>query len=210
VGDAGLIYRWYVEGHLGALAALGAPLYEAVEEMAEDPGPGSYGARAFLGPMIWDLKSMTPSVKAGIFLGYPISDENAGPGNFARAILENIAFAIRANLDQATRVAGAPARVSLSGGMTRSGLFCSIVAGALGRDIEVVTESEATAVGCAIAGFAALETYSDMRVAAEEMTGSLLKTVEPDEDDEEEYNDLFEQWMEQYPGMMGLSRDDDD
>jgi sugar (pentulose or hexulose) kinase len=210
VGDAGLIYRWYVEGHLGALAGADSRLYEAVEEMAEDPGPGSYGARAFLGPMIWDLKSMTPSVKAGIFLGYPVGDENAGPGNFARAILENIAFAIRANLDQAARVAGAPARVSLSGGMTRSALFCSIVAGTLGREVEVVTESEATAVGCAIAGFAALSAYPDMKTAAREMTASLTRTVEPDEDDEEEYNDLFEQWMEQYPAMMGLDQDDDD
>ncbi|HUT52158.1 MAG TPA: FGGY-family carbohydrate kinase [bacterium] len=203
VGDAGLIYRWYVEGHLGAMAAAGAPLYEKAEEWAQSSGVGAYGARAFLGPVIWDLKSMSPSVKAGLKLSYPVGPDTAGPGNFARAILENIAFALRANLEQAAVVAGDPARVAMAGGMTRNKLFCNIVAAVLGRTIEIVPESEATAIGAAMAGFTAIGIYPGLAVASKEMTG-YLRDIEPDSDEKEEYNDLFEEWMSDYPRMMGF------
>jgi autoinducer 2 (AI-2) kinase len=203
VGDAGLIYRWYVESHLGALAASGAPLYEKAEEWAQSAGVGAYGARAFLGPVIWDLKSMSPSVKAQLRLSYPVGPETAGPGNFARAILENIAYALRANLEQAAMVAGEPSRVAMAGGMTRNKLFCNIVAAVLGRTLEIAPESEATAIGAALAGFTGIGVYADLAVASQEMTG-YLKSLEPDSDEKEEYNDLFEEWMENYPRMMGF------
>ncbi len=194
VGDAGLIYRWYVEGHLGALAAAGAELYEKAEEWAEAAGVGAYGARAFLGPVIWDLKSMSPSVKAQLKLSYPVGPETAGPGNLARAILENIAYALRANLEQAAAVAGEPARVAMAGGMTRNKLFCNIAAAVLGRTLEIVPESEATAIGAAMAGFTGIGHYPDLAVASRQMTG-YLQSLEPDPDEKDEYNDLFEEWM---------------
>lgn len=208
-GDSGLVYRWYVEGHLGALAGPETSPYAAVEAWAEKAGPGAEGARAFLGPMIWDLKNIPPTVKAALALGFPLTRENAGPGNLARAILENIAFAVRANLEQASRVAGDPGRVALMGGMTRSGLFRRIIAGVLGRPVEVVAEAEATAIGCAAFAFAALGAYSDPEAAVIGMSGG-RRTVEPDSEDKEEYNDLFEQWLEEYPAMMGMSPSDDD
>jgi len=206
-GDAGLIYRWYVERHYGAMAPEGTSPYDAIEELAEDAGLGAWGARAFLGPMIWDLKSVTLSAKSGLFLTYPVGGENSSPGVFARAILENVAFALRGNLDQVKEVTGiTPTRFALAGGMTRSKVFCEVVANVLGAPVEVVPEPEATAVGCAIMAFAAKGVYPGVEAAMEAMVGD-IKAIEPDEDDQDEYTDIYEEWLEEYPKMMGLDDD---
>jgi autoinducer-2 kinase len=200
-GDAGTIYRWYVQGQLGAFAE--AAPFAAVEELAEAAGPGAGGARAYLGSMIWDLKSITPSARAGIFFGFPLSPQNATPGVFARAILENIAFALRGNFEQAQQVAGPAGRVALAGGMTRTRLFCRIVANVLKTPVEVVAEPEATALGTALAAFTGLGVYPDLATAAREMVGELpAMTVDPDE--AEEYDSVYELWLEKYPEMMGM------
>jgi len=205
-GDAGLSYRGYVEGHLGLMVDDRDCLYEKVEELADDAGVGAMGARAFLGPVIWDLLNMTPSARGGLFFSYPLGEENAGPGVVARAILENIGFALRANLSQAAGMAGEPGTVVIAGGMTRNGLFCRVVSSVLGRVLRVVKEPEATALGCAMAGFSALGVYPGMEEAHQEVMGAspwLMEVVEPDEDDADDYNDLYEEWLERYPVMMG-------
>jgi len=202
-GDAGMVYRGYVENHLGLFAEDKARLYDKAEELARGAGAGGMGAQAFLGPVIWDLARMTPSARAGLFLSYPPGEENAGPGNVVRSILENIAFALKANLAQAAEVAGEPGRVTMGGGMTRCGLFCEVVAAVLEREIEVVPEHEATAVGCAMAGFYGLGDYPDLLDSIEAMKPE-PKVIEPDEDDADDYQDLYEEWMEKYPLMMGL------
>lgn len=205
-GDAGLIYRGFVEGYLGALAGADASPYEAAEKWAGELPPGAMGARSFMGPVIWDLKNMSPQARAGVFFTYPPGDENAGPGNVCRAILENIAFALRANLEQAIVLAGEPTRVVIAGGMTRSRLFCEIVANVIDRQLEVVEEPEATAVGCAMAGFSALGYYPDLKQAVQSMKAD-SSMIEPDEDDVDDYNDYYEDWCEEYAVMMGLGDD---
>lgn len=205
-GDAGLIVRWYVENHLGVLAPSADDAYRTAERLAAEVPAGANGARAFLGPVIWDLTRMTPSVRAGIFFPYPISLENSGPGNVVRAILENIAFALRANLEQAKTVAGEPGRMVISGGMTRSRGFCRIVASMLGKELEAVREPEATALGCAITGFFALKHYPTLQSAAAAMKGE-VEVIESDPAEHDEYNDLYEQWREEYDRMMGLAEE---
>ena len=205
-GDAGLIARGYIEGHLAAVSGDVAAAYQAAEKWAGEVPAGASGVKAFLGPVIWDLTRMTPAVRAGVFFPYPVRDENAGPGNVVRAILENIGFALRANLDQAAELAGEPTRVVIAGGMTRSRVFCRIVAAMLGKPLEVVTEPEATALGCAMTGFFALKVYPDLETAATEMKGE-PELIEPDPGDQDEYNDLYGQWREEYNVMMGLTEE---
>ena len=41
-----------------------------------------------MGPIVWDMAQMGMSGRAGVFTPFPPGPENAGPGAFARAILE--------------------------------------------------------------------------------------------------------------------------
>ena len=201
-GEAGISYRGYVEGHLGFMAEKGKTAYDKVEELAEEAGTGAFGAIANLGPVIWDLEGMSPSVRGGLTLSYPLSPDTAGPGAVARALLENIAFAIRANLEQASVLAGKPDELVLTGGMTRTKLFSEIVANVANLPVKVVREYEATAIGAAMAGFFGLNEYTSLRNAAKELPVSFDK-IEPDEDDADDYDDIYDQWIEQYGRMMG-------
>ena len=200
-GDTGAAWRNYVEGHLGLMATDLPALYRRVEELAAAAGIGAGGARAFMGPIVWDLSAMTPCGRAGILTTFPPGPENAGPGHFARALLENIAYALRANLEQVEALAGTARAVFLAGGMTRSELFRSIACDALGRELRVVTEPEATAVGCAAIGFFGLGVYRDLHLARKAML-RYPDILTPDEDAADDYNCLYDQWREEYGRMM--------
>ena len=201
-GDTGSAWRNYVEGHLGLMATDLPALYARVEELAAAAGVGAGGARAFMGPIIWDLSAITPCGRAGMLTTFPPGPDNSGPGAFARAILENIAFALRANLEQVEATAGRANTVSLAGGMTRSRLFCSIVCEVLGREIRVVTEPEATALGCAVVGFTALGVHQNLHLARRAMIRYPLKLT-PDNFTADDYTCLYDEWREEYARMMG-------
>lgn len=201
-GDTGNGWRNYIEGHLGLMTKDLPALYSRVEELAAAAGVGASGARAFMGPIIWDMSTMGLSGRAGFITTFPVGMENAGPGAFARAMLENIAFSFRANLEQVEGAAGRAGSVFLAGGMTRSPLFQELVANVLGREIAVVAEPEATALGCAAVGFAALGIHPGLAVARKAMLGYPL-TLAPDPDAADDYSCLYEEWREEYAKMMG-------
>ena len=70
----------------------------------------------------------------------------------------------------------------------------------------MVTEPEATAVGCALAGFAAIGGFPDLISAARprrEDRPGLIDRVQAETEEKAEYNDLFEEWLEGYWRMMG-------
>ena len=205
-GDTGAAWRNYVEDHLGLMATDLPALYARVEDLAAAAGPGASGARAFMGPIVWDLSAINPCGRAGIVTTFPPGPENAGPGAFARAILENIAFAFRANLEQVEAVSGPARAVFLAGGMTRSRLFCDIVCNVLGREINVVSEPEATALGGAVIGFSALGVHPDLHLARTAMMRYPL-TLAPDEDTADDYTCLYDEWREEYGRMMGTEED---
>ncbi len=202
-GDVGLSYRGYVEGHLGFLGGNKDDLYERVAKLAADLEVGSMGARSYLGPVIWDLARMSPQARAGISFTFPAEEMNAGPAAVARAMLESSAFAIRANLEQAAALAGPPRSVVMAGGLTRTPAFNRIVASVLGRETLVFAEHEATAVGCAMTAFAALGVYKSVFEALEPLRESMAP-AEPDEDEADEYDDLYEEWREGYLEIMGI------
>lgn len=205
-GEAGSIYRGFVEGFLGRFAGAGEDVYSAIDAEMLDIEPGANGAMAFMGPCVWDLENMDPAARAGMSFVYPPRPENAGPAAVGRALLENIAFAMKANLAQLEKFLGPMSKTALAGGMVRSASFRRVLADVLAREIEVVGEAEATAVGAAMAAFAGAGTYASLGDAARAMKAESA-AVGPGEDNAEEYGDLFEDWLEQYGRMMHSGED---
>lgn len=63
------------------------------------------------------------------------------------AVLESIAFLVRANVEAMGALVGAPARVVLSGGLSRADVMCALIADALERDLLRLRQAEGTALG---------------------------------------------------------------
>ncbi len=66
-----------------------------------------------------------------------------------RAVVESIAFLLRANLDELARHAGRPRRLVVSGGLSRSGFLCRALAALTQTPVHVQQDPEATASGLA-------------------------------------------------------------
>ncbi len=197
-GDAGKIFRGYVEGHFGYGQTDNDQKYETLIKLAEKIPPGSGGVRTFLGSLVWDLTKVNPNKPAAVLLPFPPDETNAGPGNVGRAILEAICFSAKANLAQIVAVAGAkPEQVLLCGGLTRIQLFNQIMASVLNRPVTVSQCKEASALGIAMASAVGAGIYPDLKTASEKMAGE-FSLVEPVADWTEEYESSYEVWRENY------------
>jgi sugar (pentulose or hexulose) kinase len=117
--------------------------------LAGRAAPGSGNVTALLGPAAMNAGAWGVHL-GGLLMTTPLTVSPVGRPELLRAALENIAFALRANFDQAQEVAGLDAtRVVVGGGLTRSPVFPSILASALERPIDVASEPEASAIGAA-------------------------------------------------------------
>jgi len=197
-GDAGKIFRGYVEGHFGRGMKSPDERYEEAVKLAEQTPPGSAGTRALLGTLVWDLTNPNPNKPAALLFPFPAEADTAGPGNVARAILEAIAYAVKANLLQIIELTGQkPESVLLCGGMTRIKLFNQIVASVLNQPCRIASCKEASALGIAMAGAVGAKIYPDLHTASKEM-GGFDPEVEPVSDWLDEYESSYDVWRENY------------
>ncbi|MBI3784612.1 MAG: FGGY-family carbohydrate kinase [Deltaproteobacteria bacterium] len=147
VGDTGDAYLWLLDIVSGGASrekalALGERL---AAEGTETP------AMMFVGPTIFNLNKMALNRPGGILFPFPSLHVRPSRANFVRAFMENVAFAIRANLEQIRTTVGAPLQeLTLSGGMSRSGALTHAIADVTGTDVRVTRQAESAALGCAI------------------------------------------------------------
>jgi len=197
-GDAGKIFRGYVEGHFGRGMKNNDQKYQEAIKLAEKVPAGSAGARAFLGNLIWDLTNPNPNKPAAILFPFPPEENTSGPGNVARAILEAIAYSAKGNLGQIVDAVGQkPEEALLCGGMTRIKLFNQIVASVLNRPVKVARCKEASALGIAMAAAVGAKIYPELKTASVEM-GGFDPEVEPVPEWVEEYESSYDIWRENY------------
>jgi len=97
----------------------------------------------FTGERTPDLPTAT-----GAFLG--ITPGNATRANFARAAMEGATFALAALLDRLADLGVELRELRLTGGGSRSELWCRIVAAATGRAVRTGVHPDAAALGAAV------------------------------------------------------------
>jgi gluconokinase len=136
VSNGGVVLDWLA-------ATLNRPVEDLLERAAAVP-PGSDGVT--VEPDLLPERDVAATAGAsvrGVQAGH-------GPGHLTRAALEGVARRLRAVLD-AVRDAGHEVReVRATGGLTRSPLFCEILAGALAVPVDVAGTAEASAYGAAL------------------------------------------------------------
>jgi len=204
-GLAGAIYRWFAETFAGA-----DPDYDQLEQEAAAAPTGQ--VLAVLGPQIADfscLRFPPPSLFRFPFLG--ALEEPITRGNFARSILESVAYAIRGNLEQIIAVSGRAAptlrlcsgqALHLCGGLARSGLLVQIVADVCERPVRVPVVREASCLGAGICAAVGAGAFPSLQAAARTMV-RWEPLVEPSPT-ARRYRRLYAQWRKLLDKAVGL------
>jgi len=112
-----------------------------------------------------------------------------------RAVVEGMAYTLRANLDQLREVAGIEINaLNLAGGMSRSEVFARVVADVLNLPVTVGATREATALGAAICAGVGAGVFSDLASGARAL-GRKARTLSPDAQRAQAYHDLYDGWQ---------------
>ena len=179
--DAGRTWRWWCEQLLGDDASRVA---RAASLAAEAPA-GSNDAVALLGPRAMNAGEMNAHL-GGLTMMTPAGP--AGRPQMLRAGLENIAFALRANVDQAQEVSGlAAGRITMGVGFTQTAIFPTMLASVLDREISVAQDIEVSARGAALLAARAVGASDDALLID-------TKAVAPNAPDAETYRRSYARW----------------
>ena len=220
--------RWVVESNAGAMGDtlewFSGVLYPDSPDpvarfVAEAAGaaPGAGGMLSSLGAQVMDAREMM-SVPIGTLSlthldagGEDARDEAGGPpsdgarsraaerrADLAGAILEGMAFALKANaaqlLDAAPgeRAAQEPAEICLAGGMTRDGLWTQLVCDVLDAPLGVSTLPEASLLGAAVCAGAGGGVFPDLAAGAAAL--ARRRRLTPDAANARLYRELYADW----------------
>jgi autoinducer 2 (AI-2) kinase len=190
-GDTGGAYRWLLELLFGGADG---DAHAQAERLMQDVAMEPQRIICHLGPVVFDLKHMNPFHPAGVLFRFPLMDlDRPRRGPLLRAFLDSVAYAVRANLEQITSVAGcAPTSLRLSGGMTRVAMLPRLVATVLGRSLEVASVPESASLGCAVVAAVASGLHPTISDAVDAMTST--RSLDPDPTAFAAFSEAYAQW----------------
>jgi len=189
-GDTGDAYLWLLDLLSGGLPR--EKLYAFGERLVRDGEPSP--TMMFVGPTIFNLGKMNMSRPGGILFPFPTMHVRPDRYAIARGFLENLAFALRGNIEQLTAVTSRPScDLAVSGGMSRSEAVVQAIADVLGAPVQVAQEPESAALGCAILVAASVEA-SPLDEVASRMVRH--RQVEPHQQRHERYEETYRKWRE--------------
>jgi autoinducer 2 (AI-2) kinase len=188
-GDTGDAYLWLLELVTGGLPR--HEMYALGERLAHQHGPSP--TMLFIGPSVFNLAKLNPRRPGGIFFPFPAMHIRPDRSTLVRGFLENLAFALRGNLEQLSNVTSqATTQLSVSGGMSRSDALIQTIADVIGVRLRLAEEPESAALGCAIlvagAGNSGIDTAVSTMVRHRE--------IEPDPERHEQYDAAYRKWCE--------------
>jgi len=198
--------RWVVESNIGEvggpmswLATLLGVAPADLDALAAGSPPGANGVAAFLGPMAMHATDMPLLRRGGFDIPLPFGLRTTGPGDLARAFVENIAFALRTARTWAAAPVGAAPHLRLGGGVSRLALLGRVLAGVVGDEVLVADDPEVTLRGAAAAAATAADWFPTLRDSAAAFA-TTLRVVPPEDDDL--YDGLYPLWSEAEAGRV--------
>jgi autoinducer 2 (AI-2) kinase len=156
--DAGRSWRWWCEQLLPDDPACS----EHAAAIAGEVPPGANDALAFLGTRAMNAGKMNANL-GGLTMTTPVGPV-ARP-QMLRAGIESIAYALRANVEQAQEVSGNSAsRIAVGGGFTRTPFFAPMLASVLDSELDVAIDPEVSGRGAALLAARAIGVPEDSLV----------------------------------------------
>ncbi len=172
----------------------GTDAYSKMDADAFQSPPGARGIQSFLGPRVPDYRNLRFDTRGGFFLRLPPLPSSGSRGDFARAVLESVAFGIRANIERLIAISDKkPVTLSICGGMSRSRTLREVIANTMNMPIRIAREKEGTALGAATCAAVGSGLFSSFDEAA----GQLIMIEDTITRNElvSLYDDLYEKWL---------------
>lgn len=161
-GPLGEALEWCA-GLLFADAA--RPVARLFAEAALAP-PGARGALASFGAPVSDPRALGIPVASFAFSPLVAADDPDRRRLLARAALEGVAFALRANLERAAEVAGEPRSCTVAGGLGVSESWLATLADVLDAPLAVAASTETSALGAALCAGVGAGIWPSLEAAA--------------------------------------------
>ncbi|MFH1908537.1 MAG: NAD(P)-dependent oxidoreductase [Chloroflexota bacterium] len=189
-------------GQMGSTLELVARMFHAdttnpVAMLAAEAGtsvPGAHGIHSTIGAAVFNASALEPPVDNLTFSSVLARAGDEGRADVARAILEGMAYAVRANVEQILQVSGTSlSDLWLSGGITRSLVWTKIVSDVLGCKVHVSASSEATALGATICAGVGADLFPDLVTGARALART-SREHQPGEDSPT-YQTLYADWQ---------------
>ncbi len=190
---------WFIKRILKIDPLRQSDIYEQLERVARQAPAGSDGLLHLpylCGSMnpYWDMDAR------GAFVGLSASHDR---GHMYRSILEGIAFEQLFAIQAVEKAIGRKVQsLVVIGGGAASDLWRHIFADATGKNICLPRNTEASALGAAIAAAVGAGRHSSFREAANAMAG-IRKTIKPDLHNYSKYQELFPIYKRLYPCLNG-------
>jgi autoinducer 2 (AI-2) kinase len=200
--------RWVLESNAGAMGEaldwFARILYpdaaHPVAHFLTEAGlsePGAAGIMSTLGTSVMNARELRLPTGSVTLSHLSTAHDPQRRRHLERAVVEGMAYAVRANLEQLRDVAATqpgPAAFSLAGGMSRSEVFVQVVSDVLGLPVEVGATHESTALGAALCAGVAVGVFADLAEGAQSFR-SQARTVLPDSERVRAYDDLYGGWQ---------------
>ena len=169
------------------------PVARLVAE-AEASIPGAHGMHSTIGAAVFNASAMEPPVDNLTFSSVAARPGEQARADVARAILEGMAYAVRANIEQILHISGGTlSDLWLGGGITRSSLWTQIVSNVVNCRVHVSTSAEASALGAAICAGVGTGLFPDLAAGAKKLA-STAREHQPGADSST-YQTLYADWQ---------------
>ena len=190
-GNTGASYNWFKEAFLSSFTENTDSL---IEEFLKRTTPGAFSTYTYLGPEKMNIKNTT-SIKRGAFVFQPpimVSEDVPKIENFARSVLENIAFGIFENHQVLLNQTDLRTKTRVAGGMAKSNEFCKLLANILDNQISVACIRDSAFIGVAMNTLIGLKYYSNY----ESIISNLLafEDVKNDPAVSKKYKTIYLEW----------------
>lgn len=136
----------------------------------------------------------------GTFIGMTMDTSRA---DMTQAVLEGVAFALRDSLEVARKLGIPITRTKICGGGAKSPLWRKIIANVLNLKVDVIEAEEGPGMGGAMLAAVACGVYDSVEDAAEKIV-RVVKTIEPEPELVEKYEDRYRKFAQIYPTVKGL------
>lgn len=189
--------QWFSEQFYQA-AAGGDASTDALQTMLSEAARSTVGAGGLV--MLPHLQGRgSPDwnpLATGLFFNFSLGTSRA---DFARAILEGIAYEIGENMHHMETLAGRFGNLLVAGGLTRSSLFNQIQSDVVGRTLVQSAQQEATSTGACISAAVALGRYASYDEAAGAFAVNAGQTTyTPNQEHSRYYASVLEQRIRLY------------
>ncbi|MFW9786285.1 MAG: FGGY-family carbohydrate kinase [Candidatus Thorarchaeota archaeon] len=167
--------------------------FDDLDDLLANIPPGSDETLVTLGPSIMDAQQIADVKQARMMFPQPALPQviPLDAPRMIHAVLENIAFAIRGNVEQLDEYSQSIG-IKAIGGMNQSNIWPQLLANVLNRPVLTPIQSEGSLMGAAICATIGAGYYSSVTDAANAMV-RWRPTFEPDER-AERYNRYYSKW----------------